>query len=121
VLPTLLVVQLDPTKLPVFIDVRLNRLDSDQEGGLLSNGLYGDIVLTDFPQDVDECRLGTHACEYLCTDGWFPVPGYTCACPSGYALDEAGKRNCTAGCGDVLLRYPGAQCDNEYPVGGFVL
>lgn len=118
VLPTLLVVQQDPTKLPVFIDVRLNRLDSDSEGGLLSNGLYGDIVLTDFPQDVDECRLGTHACEYLCVDGWFPVPGYTCDCPSGYTLDEVAKRNCTAVCGDGLLRYPEEQCDYEYSVVG---
>lgn len=117
-LPLLLVLQLDKTKLPFFIDVRLNRLDSDNEGGVSSNDLYGDIVLDDFPQDVDECLLGTHGCEFSCVDGWFPVPGYTCACPSGYALDDTTKRNCTAVCGDGLLRYPEEECDYEYSVVG---
>lgn len=110
--------QTDPSKLPVFADIRLNRLETDATRethlGSVSAYLSGEVVITDFPQDVDECALATHECEYLCIDGWFPVPGYTCACPSGYAIDEVGKHNCSAVCGDGILSYPEELCDYEY-------
>lgn len=103
---------------PSFADIRLNRLDADATRvshiGSVSVDTDGEIVLTDFPQDVDECLLNTHACEYLCVDGWFPVPGYTCACPSGFLLDEVNKLNCSAVCGDGLLRWPEEECDYEF-------
>lgn len=111
-----------PTLTPEFIDVRLNRLNKDATRisrlGTVLIGSVFDIVLTDFPQDVDECALGISECEYLCVDGWFPIPGYTCACPSGYELNILNKRNCTAVCGDGLLRYPEEQCDYEYSLLG---
>ena len=110
--------QFDASRLPVFADIRLNRLETDAarqtEVGGVSSYLFNEIVLTDFPQDVDECLLGTHECESLCIDGWFPVPGYTCDCPSGFQLDELNKKNCSAVCGDGLLRYPEEACDYEY-------
>lgn len=122
VVPQDFIYQSDQTRLPVFADVRLNRLETDATRdttiGSISSYLTGDVVLSSFPQDADECLLGTHACESLCIDGWAPVPGYTCACPSGYALDPVEKRNCTAVCGDALLRYPEEECDYEYSLVG---
>lgn len=105
------------TRLPVFADVSLNRLDSDASRGTTFGGSSNtfeqntEVILADYPQDVDECALATHECESLCLDGWFPVPGYTCGCESGYVLDVVAKRNCTAVCGDGILRYPEEACD----------
>jgi hypothetical protein len=115
---------LSESQLPAFIDVRLNRLAGDASkntyfGNIMS---YQDeeLILNDFPQDVDECGLQISQCEYQCVDGWFPVPGYTCGCPSGFKLDEVNKLNCTVVCGDGLLRYPQETCDYAYsPLGCF--
>lgn len=112
------VYELDSTKLPIFADIRLNRLNTDATRQADTISLITEIILTDFPQDVDECLLNTHACEYLCIDGWFPVPGYTCDCPSGFQLDPVDKLNCSAVCGDGLLRYPEEACDYAYSLLG---
>jgi cysteine-rich repeat protein len=120
--PEIFIFQFIAARLPVFADVRLNRLDTDatraSHSGSSSSFIVDDTVITDFPQDVDECFLNISDCEYLCVDGWFPVPGYTCGCRSGYELDTVNKRNCTAVCGDGLLRYPEEECDYEYSLLG---
>ncbi len=105
-------VRIDQTRVPVYIDLSLNRLNNDAARDSSIQTIY--TVIDDFPQDVDECALNTSDCEYLCVDGWFPVPGYTCACPPGYELDTVNKRNCTPVCGDDILSYPEEECDYEY-------
>lgn len=45
-------------------------------------------------QDVNECTLGTHACQQICSNGWFPVNSYTCSCSYGYTL-APNQLNCT--------------------------
>lgn len=117
-----LVVQYLVSRRPVFVDLRLNRLETESNReshvGSSSSFIIDDVITKDFPQDIDECILGVSECEYLCVDGWFPIPGYTCACPSGYELDPVNKRNCSALCGDGLLRYPEEECDYEYSLQG---
>lgn len=112
-------------RLPVFIDLRLNRLDTEAEkatlfgSGSVDTSFNTEVVVKDVPQDFDECLSPTtNACQYRCVDGWFPIPGYTCDCPSGFQLDNVDKRSCHAVCGDGVLSYPSEQCDFVYsPVG----
>lgn len=120
VLPTSFSTITDTAFLPAFIDLRLNRMatriGSGNFIGTVVNfkSLASEVILNDFPQDVDECALNTSECAQLCVDGWFPVPGYTCACESGFKLDEQDKRACHVVCGDGILRFPQEACDYEY-------
>ena len=104
---------------PVFIDLTLNRLNIDAEKNTAFgvSSVYGsansETVLNIYPQDVDECRLNISQCQYSCLDGWFPIPGYTCGCPSGFELNF-NKRNCDVVCGDGILKYPQEKCDFVY-------
>lgn len=45
-------------------------------------------------QDENECTDGTHQCQQVCVEGWFPVGGYQCACFVGFTLDS-NLRNCS--------------------------
>ena len=88
------------TMKPIFIDLTLNRLDID----VGRNTLFGtqstetsvntEIIINNFPQDIDECALNISKCEQLCTDGWAPVNSYTCDCLSGYVLNPVDKISC---------------------------
>lgn len=103
--------------LPAYVDVRLNRLDSDSTRNTFSTSLNSkdnSIILNDWPQDVDDCLLDIDNCEQICSDGWYPIGSYTCDCYPGYKLDEINKRNCTVICGDGLLKYPDEECDFVY-------
>ncbi len=107
--------------LPVFIDLTLNRLGSNSEiatpfGGVSTlTSRNTEIVVKDFPQDFDECLSPlTNQCQGSCVDGWYPVPGYTCACNSGFVLSVIDKTSCSSVCGDGILVYPFEQCDFVY-------
>jgi hypothetical protein len=107
--------------LPAYVDVRLNRLDSDSTRNTFSaslNSKDNSIILNDYPQDVDDCLLNIDKCEQICSDGWYPIGSYTCDCNPGYKLDEINKRNCTVICGDGLLKYPDEQCDPAFSLYG---
>ena len=39
-------------------------------------------------KDIDECRMGTHGCDHICSND----PGsYTCSCNTGYDLTSNGR------------------------------
>jgi hypothetical protein len=104
---------------PVFVDLILNRLriDAERNTSFGVSSVYGsansETVINIYPQDVDECSLNISQCEHFCLDGWFPVPGYTCGCQSGFKLNSD-KRNCDVVCGDGILKYPQEECDFVY-------
>lgn len=89
---------------PIFIDLTLNRLDIDVGRNTLfgtqstENSFNTEIIVNNFPQDIDECTLNISKCEQLCTNGYFPVgfDSYTCACFSGYVLNPIDKISCTS-------------------------
>lgn len=120
VMPPFFSTIIDSNFLPAFVDLRLNRLETRVGSGnfigtvVNYKSLASEVILNDFPQDVDECALNISECAQLCVDGWFPVPGYTCACESGFKLDDQDKRACHVVCGDGILRYPEEACDYEY-------
>ncbi len=92
---------------PTFFDFVLNRLDGLET---TPSDLFTDITISFLPQDVDECLINTSECQFFCTDGWFPVPGYTCSCPVGYQL-ASNLKNCSPVCGNGIQTYPDKECD----------
>ena len=88
------------TMKPIFIDLTLNRLDID----VGRNTIFGtqstetsvntEIIINNFPQDVDECALNISKCSQICSDGYYPIGSYTCACFSGYVLNPIDKISC---------------------------
>ena len=90
------------TMKPVFVDLTLNRLDIDVGRNTLfgtqstENSVNTEIIVNNFPQDIDECTLNVSKCEQLCTDGYSPVNFYTCDCISGYVLNPIDKISCTS-------------------------
>jgi len=88
------------TMKPIFIDLTLNRLDIDVGRNTLfgtqstENSINTEIIVNNFPQDIDECTLNISKCEQLCTNGYYPVGSYTCDCLSGYVLDPVDKISC---------------------------
>jgi len=66
-----------------FLNLAGNRL-SQKELTLIER----ETVLK-YPQDVNECLLGTHGCTTnisICLDGWTPRMSYTCGCLTGFKL-----------------------------------
>jgi len=85
---------------PIFVDLTLNRLDIDVGRNTIfgtqstQNSFNTEIIINNFPQDIDECSLNISKCSQLCTNGYFPVGFYTCDCISGYVLDPTDKISC---------------------------
>lgn len=73
---------------PIFADVTLNRLD------VISDFGFEQDQINFFPQDVDECFLNTSTCSQICSDGMFPLGGFTCDCVSGFVLNPIDKISC---------------------------
>ncbi len=92
---------------PTFFDFVLNRLDGLET---TPSDLFTDITIAFLPQDIDECSTNTSKCQFFCTDGWFPVPGYTCSCPVGYQL-ASNLRDCSPVCGNGIQTFPDKECD----------
>lgn len=88
------------TMKPIFVDLTLNRLDIDVGRNTIfgtqstENTVNTEIIVNNFPQDIDECVLNVSLCEQLCIDGYYPVGSYTCGCQSGYVLDPNDKISC---------------------------
>jgi len=89
------------TMKPIFIDLTLNRLDIDVGRNTLfgtqstETSINTEVIINNFPQDIDECYLNISKCSQICIDGWFPIGSYTCDCISGYVLDPIDKISCT--------------------------
>jgi len=85
-----------------FLDFQLNRLNDRTKSGF--SGLLAQTTINYYPQDKDECALGTSGCDQqfgYCLDGWSPLLSFTCACYSGYAFNTSGYcidvNECTSG------------------------
>jgi hypothetical protein len=90
------------TMKPIFIDLTLNRLDIDVGRNTIfgtqstETSINTEIIINNFPQDIDECTLNISNCEQLCINGYYPVGFYTCDCLSGYVLNPIDKISCNA-------------------------
>jgi len=80
-----------------FLDVSNNRL-TPGSSSINGNGpneqnpfntMDAPMVLF-YPQDVDDCLLGTFTCPPAgyCSNGWYPRNSYTCSCNPGYFMDN---------------------------------
>jgi len=90
------------TMKPIFVDLTLNRLDIDVGRNTIfgtqstENTVNTEIIVNNFPQDLDECALNISSCSQICSDGFSPIGSYTCACFSGYVLNPIDKISCNA-------------------------
>lgn len=114
-----------------YLDISYNRYDTilpiytnltARRGGLYLNiagnrfneyavetGVIMPTTVVSFPQDVDECDLGTHSCsvDADCVDGWWPRMSYTCKCHDGYR--QIGNE-----CIDIDECVEGNNCEYHY-------
>lgn len=84
------------TNIPIFVDLRSNRLNVDSiksssfSGRSSQFSLLSEVILTINPQVQDECFLNISGCEQICVNlfNQSTFVSYQCSCFSGYTLNS---------------------------------
>jgi len=75
---------------PTIVSVKVVMSSKGTSGHAKVNKELPCMIINHFIADINECRMGTHNCEQLCTN---TKGSYSCECPSGYELG-GDKRTC---------------------------